>query len=1200
MVDSHLSLGLAIIFDKIKEEVISINKLKMKRILIAGLLLCQYIYVYSQAYNNIHDATPPSPEVAALAKYTDIPMDYSSGVPPISIPIYTLKSGMIELPVSLNYNASGIKVEEAATWVGLGWNLSTGPTLTRIVKGLPDESLNGVMSPPVIPGTNGISYSFDYHFSLLSNDPIRSYIETVMYPNSQIDIGADVYSFNVLGFSGKFFWDPAENDFVISPKQNVKIVYSGSSILITLPNGIKCYFGSNQNEILNSNLSKNYSSVNNSWASTFEVSQQQPQTTSWIITKIEDPNGHEINFVYTYLIGATEVGRSGETLVMQQGQNNLFTAGIFIQEFKKPIIEEIIAENGTVLFELDENIREDLILKDSNNLSSVGKSLKRIKINNDNEEIKTFEFSYSYFVSTDNMPTVFYNAMPAYVDNINSAFKKRLKLNSIQELNISKGLSLPPFVFEYNTIALPNRLSTSQDFWGYFNGASNGAFLLPRLADYSINPVTLEPSDDLFKKVASFEYFNADRRISEEHAQACILTKIINPLGGSTEFYYESNEIPVTYFTQYSFIERPDGVRRSTVFMPIIPSQSPYGTLFTKNFTVINPTSWLKIDAETDDDLSYVFNIKKISDNSVVFSFSTSDLHYVRLEMGEYYIECNYIRNDIIPPDFLINLEWYESISNLNMQVGGLRVKKIVKNDGLNNILVRTFDYNLALDEGGASFQKSSGVMSGFPLHARRKKLYDINTAGYMSFVPRIMEYNSASAISLTSDGQLVRYSNVTEYVDEAHQSFRTEYQYTFDMSYIKVGDLNHLLSQNQRQWRSGQMRGKNVYELAQSEERLLSKEEVHYTVFEDTTTLEGLDPFQFEPYYYSTEWFLPTSQTSTQYVYDEQGNALTPMVSTTTIGYNDRYMEASRSNTNSKGEVVVSETWYPTDYTDTMYNLPTLVSKNIIGLPVKQITHVDNKVVSGSIIKYDVNGLPSEIYGFENETLPAPNAHNGILNFTDYVKKVEVDYNNYGDVLSIEDYRKPTSSFVWARVGERSLVVAAGKNLLPSDMAYTSFEIIGNLIGWTVYGGSVYDNNEGFTGSRCLLLTNSSVGYSGLNDTKTYRVSYWSNAGAYNVSGSNELITGREVRGWRYYEHIVSGVTSIMITGTGKIDEIRVFGEGGLMNTYVYDKVHRLRSVSDENGRMKIYEYDGLGRLKSVRDEYLNILQAADYEVNP
>ena len=62
----------------------------------------------------------------------------SSGVLNISLPI---ENHII--PISLNYTTSGIRVNQRAGIVGLGWNLSAGGEITRQVRGLPDDYEEG-------------------------------------------------------------------------------------------------------------------------------------------------------------------------------------------------------------------------------------------------------------------------------------------------------------------------------------------------------------------------------------------------------------------------------------------------------------------------------------------------------------------------------------------------------------------------------------------------------------------------------------------------------------------------------------------------------------------------------------------------------------------------------------------------------------------------------------------------------------------------------------------------------------------------------------------------------------------------------------------------------------------------------------------------------------------------------------------------
>src|SRR5579859_6110682 len=103
----------------------------MSFFLFVSSLLCGFS-VKGQSANlqNLTNIVPPTPEAAAFAKYVDMTVGYSTGTAQVNIPIYTVTNDALSIPISLNYNTSGIKVEEAATWVGLGWNLSAGGSIT--------------------------------------------------------------------------------------------------------------------------------------------------------------------------------------------------------------------------------------------------------------------------------------------------------------------------------------------------------------------------------------------------------------------------------------------------------------------------------------------------------------------------------------------------------------------------------------------------------------------------------------------------------------------------------------------------------------------------------------------------------------------------------------------------------------------------------------------------------------------------------------------------------------------------------------------------------------------------------------------------------------------------------------------------------------------------------------------------------------
>ena len=68
-----------------------------------------------------YSVIPPSPEVASMMKYVDIPVSYFTGQPQIEIPIYTITEGSLSVPISLSYKGGGIKQNELPGVISSGW-----------------------------------------------------------------------------------------------------------------------------------------------------------------------------------------------------------------------------------------------------------------------------------------------------------------------------------------------------------------------------------------------------------------------------------------------------------------------------------------------------------------------------------------------------------------------------------------------------------------------------------------------------------------------------------------------------------------------------------------------------------------------------------------------------------------------------------------------------------------------------------------------------------------------------------------------------------------------------------------------------------------------------------------------------------------------------------------------------------------------
>ncbi len=182
---------------------------------------------FAQPVNKyIQDVNMPSPSAGSLGKYGEVPVSYFTGVPNIAIPIHTLREGSLSLPVSVSYHASGVKVAEPASWVGSGWSLNAGGMISRTVLNIRDEEAG--------KGYLSIGAGLQYNSSDIT--------EAL---NGTKDSEPDIFSFNFMGYSGKFSFDGVANSWQIVPKQDLKIEHGINleSFKITTPDGTIYQFG---------------------------------------------------------------------------------------------------------------------------------------------------------------------------------------------------------------------------------------------------------------------------------------------------------------------------------------------------------------------------------------------------------------------------------------------------------------------------------------------------------------------------------------------------------------------------------------------------------------------------------------------------------------------------------------------------------------------------------------------------------------------------------------------------------------------------------------------------------------------------------------------------------------------------------------------------------------------------------------------
>jgi hypothetical protein len=200
-------------------------------------------YFKSDYYSNL---SPKKPETAALGSYGNIPVNYYTGRPEVSLNLLTLTGRETNLPLALNYDASGIRADEVSGSFGLKWHANFGGFISRRMAGLPDED----HTKGYWKNANSTNY-----WSNVSN--IDSW--AVANEKNENDTAPDEFTININGRSITFYFDKSGKAFTV-PRQNIKITYltqinSNSSQMnitqfqVTMEDGTQYTFGGDPSSI---------------------------------------------------------------------------------------------------------------------------------------------------------------------------------------------------------------------------------------------------------------------------------------------------------------------------------------------------------------------------------------------------------------------------------------------------------------------------------------------------------------------------------------------------------------------------------------------------------------------------------------------------------------------------------------------------------------------------------------------------------------------------------------------------------------------------------------------------------------------------------------------------------------------------------------------------------------------------------------
>jgi hypothetical protein len=184
--------------------------------------------------------------------------------------------------------------------------------------------------------------------------------------------------------------------------------------------------------------------------------------------------------------------------------------------------------------------------------------------------------------------------------------------------------------------------------------------------------------------------------------------------------------------------------------------------------------------------------------------------------------------------------------------------------------------------------------------------------------------------------------------------------------------------------------------------------------------------------------------------------------------------------------------------------------------------------------------------------------------------------------------------AYIWDY--NRLYPIAQVSNSDSASIAYTSFEADGNG-NWVFPPAGIVSTAGGVTGSKSYSFTSGAITKAGLTTSKTYVISFWlKTGGSASITGATTPTSLFSKNGWTYYESSTTSSGSVSITGSGFIDELRLFPMDAQMTTYTYDPLVGITNTCSPTNQISNYFYDPLARLKYIKDADGNIIKTIDY----
>ncbi|MEP5340209.1 MAG: RHS repeat domain-containing protein [Algibacter sp.] len=928
---------------------------------------------------------PPSPTASELGKYGSYPVNLASGLPNIEIPLYTVVSGDIQIPIKLKYHASGIKVNQTSSWVGLGWALETGGLISLETRDSPDELEPDPYTIPNVTTLTNIMNANPWNFNQvdIANAVKYSWVK-------------DAYHISLPTVGGTFFLD-SDNDGEVTTKfppdefkiYRSKTLANGHDYLYKVidKQGIQYEFKDYEQSQINK-TSNNVTHIHNT-----------PYKSAWLLSKIRNTKGDSLTYNYGTQYTNAKYGEShsqSHSATQTVSNNNGTSTTKTINSWQKGAsssitfgnkIQDILFLNGRARFIVGSN--NDFL--DGDGVS--GYFLEKIIIEQGDiisgyTEIKNIHFEYST------------TGDPTYFSSSNSN-KYRFKLDRVYEtygsINEKEIVNL-----EYSSVQLPEIRSYAMDYFGNFNGKNNTNLIIKQSINFQ---------GDVF------EIGKADRSISLAKMQAGMLTKIKYPTKGYTKFEYEPN----SFYGVDPFTKDQSITEYLNLFGTGDAANTPYYTeegepdyqTSLQSFS-INKGTQLSITGSISCDNCNPTNSKYKYANITVLNngieklnltnyYSNSLLEIISLDPGTVKVILS-VYGSVVEAHIVSSYFKSANTFDENVQGFGLRIKNITNYDYDDSFLnQKAYLYNIPNTTNSSG--KLVNVSSNYDRYSDFQ-YYNVQSCFPIASYSNTMTYTYGASSTTGFENNGITYQYVTEIEKDSLENTKGKTDYTYTITPDYLVDDNHGSIRVNSNYKRGQLLKKEVYN---GQDKLLIEEENFYS--EDLNKSNNRQDFKMynhgdsnltaDPGCLTPElslnqtkellssdvpvyWYKKDKTDVTQYFYNSSGTLIDQLITSTDYTYNSLNQEVQKTVTaNSKEQILETSYKYAHDLNDTR-----LIADNRISIPLETKTLENTQIINHSKTQFDDSELlylPKEVFSKKGALVDINNSDDRKYTFDSY-----------------------------------------------------------------------------------------------------------------------------------------------------------------------------------------------------------------------